>query len=189
VFPTPPPSESVLSCGEEVILEPVVGVMGVLMAVEAVKIVVANVKPADMAAMRTAKPEPPNQEKQSLLLYSAFGNSPFRSVRLHEKRAHCPSCSENASITRESLIFGFLHYATFCGVRTSMQILNNHDHISAKTYSKAQEESDDEPLLIDVGEEVQFNICHVQNSVNISFSDIVAAVKESVLLATVFSTC
>jgi adenylyltransferase/sulfurtransferase len=82
-----------VSCGEGGILGPVVGVMGVLMAVEAVKIVVANVKPADMAAMRTAKPEPPNQEKQSLLLYSAFGNPPFRSVRLHEKRAHCPSCS------------------------------------------------------------------------------------------------
>ncbi len=181
VFPTPPPSESVLSCGEGGILGPVVGVMGVLMAVEAVKIVVANVKPADMAAMRTAKPEPPNQEKQSLLLYSAFGNPPFRSVRLRGKRAHCPSCSENASITRESLTFGSLDYATFCGVRAPVQILDNRDRISAKKYSKAREESGDEPLLIDVREEVQFNICHVQDSVNIPFSDIVAAVEGSAL--------
>ncbi len=69
-----------------------------------------------------------------------------------------------------------------------MQILDNHDCISAKTYSKAREESGDEPLLIDVREEVQFNICHVQDSVDIPFSDIVTAVKGSALLTTVFPT-
>lgn len=181
VFPTPPPSESVLSCGEGGILGPVVGVMGVLMAVEAVKIVIANVKPADMAAMRTAKPEPLDQNNQSLLLYSAFGNPPFRSIRLRGKRAHCPSCSADASITREYLTSGSLDYATFCGLKDQMQILDNHDRISAKKYSNAREESGDEPILIDVREEVQFNICHVPASVNIPFSDIVAAVNGNAL--------
>lgn len=179
VFPKPPTPESVLSCGEGGILGPVVGVMGVLMAVEAVKIIVANVNPADVAATMATELGPPSQEKRSLLLYSAFGNPPFRSVRLRGKRAHCPSCSENATITHQALTSGSLDYATFCGMGAPIEIPVDHSRISAKDYSKAQENYGDEPLLIDVRDEVQFNICHIKNSVNIPVSDIVAAVEGS----------
>jgi adenylyltransferase/sulfurtransferase len=42
VFPKPPPAESVVSCGDGGILGPVVGTMGVLQALEAVKLITAG---------------------------------------------------------------------------------------------------------------------------------------------------
>ncbi|KAK7970663.1 Urmylation protein [Apiospora saccharicola] len=45
VFPKPPPPDGVLSCGEGGILGPVVGVMGVLQALEAIKLVAAGPPP------------------------------------------------------------------------------------------------------------------------------------------------
>ena len=177
VFPKPPPADSVLSCGEGGILGPVVGVMGVLMAVEAVKIAVANGKPANVPAKMT---EPPSLENPSLLLYSAYGSPPFRSIRLRGKRAGCPSCSETATITCESLKFGSLDYANFCGISAPVSILDDYHRLSAKDYNKVRQQSGKEHLLIDVREEVQFDICHIENSVNIPFSDIVAAAEGSV---------
>ena len=176
VFPKPPPAESVLSCGEGGILGPVVGVMGVLMAVEALKIVIAGIQPAGAA---TAETEPRNQENASLLLYSAYGNPPFRSIRLRGKRSHCSACSKAATITRESLTSGSLDYATFCGITNPVQILNAQQRISAKEYYKIREHGGNEPTLIDVREKVQFDLCYIDHSVNFPFSDIMAAADKS----------
>ena len=169
VFPKPPPAESVLSCGEGGILGPAVGVMGILMAVEAIKILVAKPNPTGAAAVET---EPPNS---SLLLYSAYGSPQFRSIRLRGKRASCPACSATATITRESLISGSLDYATFCGNTGPARILDDQFRISAHDYRKIREEHGKEHLLVDVRERVQFDLCHIPDSINIPFSTIVAA--------------
>jgi len=42
IFPKPPPIESVVSCGDGGILGPVVGVIGVLMALEAIKLIASG---------------------------------------------------------------------------------------------------------------------------------------------------
>ena len=172
VFPKPPPAESVLSCGEGGVLGPVVGVMGVLMAVEAIKILIANVETATAAAMDTG---PSGQTSPSLLLYSTYGNPPFRSIRLRGKRANCPACSDIATITRESLASGSLDYATFCGITTSARVLDDRHRISAMEYSRIRDENDHEDLLIDVREPTQFDLCNLENSINIPYSSIVAA--------------
>ncbi len=176
VFPKPPPAESILSCGEGGILGPVVGVMGVLMAVEAVKIIVDSVKSAEDAV---TKINPSSQTTPSLLLYSAFGTSPFRSIRLRGKRAQCPACSETATITHESLTSGSLDYARFCGVAVPARVLDDDQRISATEYSNIRVHKSKEHLLIDVREKVQFDICHIQGSINIPFSDVISAAEES----------
>src|SRR5690554_7024451 len=44
IFPKPPPADQVVSCGDGGILGPVVGVMGVLQALEAIKLLTAGLK-------------------------------------------------------------------------------------------------------------------------------------------------
>ena len=159
VFPKPPPPESVIDCGSGGVLGPVVGVMGVLMAVETIKIIV-----------RLGNPLQQDANRPSLLLYSAFNHPPFRSVRLRGKRPGCPSCSANSTINRHSLLSGSLDYSAFCGVASDPNILSTTDRISATEYSKIHHEAGQDHILVDVREKPQFDICHLQHSLNIPFS-------------------
>lgn len=168
VFPKPPPENTVLSCGEGGILGPVVGVMGVLMAMEALKIIAPLYRKDEYQYPTEAcyDPTPP-----SLLLYSAYNNPPFRSVKLRGKRKECPSCSDTATITEESLKSASLNYSTFCA-STSPAAPTNRNRISAKEYSKVRQAPASPHLLVDVREKVQFDICHLKGSINLPYSDL-----------------
>jgi adenylyltransferase/sulfurtransferase len=162
VFPKPPPAESVLSCGEGGILGPVVGVMGVLQAVEAIKIIVQDkLKPPDTAPNET----PPT----SMLLFSTLGTQPFRSVRLRSRRPGCFTCSQEATVSLESLKSGSLDYALFCGLTSAVTILSPEERIEARDYAQIKKK-EGEHLLLDVREKVQFDICHLEGSINVPFS-------------------
>lgn len=166
VFPKPPPIESVIDCGAGGILGPVVGVMGVLMAVETIKIIVRLQSLPQQDAI-----------SPSLLLYSAFNNPPFRSVRLRGKRPACPSCSSVPTINRQSLLAGSLDYSAFCGVASDPNILSDADRVSATEYSKIHHEAGQNHILVDVREKPQFDICHLEHSLNVPFSALSTALE------------
>ena len=169
VFPKPLPAEAVLSCGEGGILGPVVGVMGVLMATEALKILTSLLqgKENQYPTKSPDDPVPP-----SLLLYSAYSNPPFRSIKLRGKRKECPSCSDTATITEESFKSASSNYNAFCASISPAAPINTN-RISAKEYSKVREATTATPhILVDVREKVQFDICHLKGSINIPYSDI-----------------
>ena len=166
VFPKPPPPESITTCGEGGIMGPVVGVMGVLMAMEAIKILTLPTR-----ITKDGK-DIPSAVQSSLLLYSAYSNPPFRSIRLKGKRADCISCSANATITRESLISGSLDYIAFCGVTIPPTIPADQERISASDFAALQRDQITPRLLIDVRESVEFGIAHIDKSINIPFSKI-----------------
>ncbi|KAH7027590.1 uncharacterized protein B0I36DRAFT_327425 [Microdochium trichocladiopsis] len=156
VFPRPPPADSVVSCGEGGILGPVVGVMGVLQALEAIKLVAAGInKPTtttldsdnnsntartsgdsnsgQAAAAAAASPAP------SLLLFSAgSGTSPasFRSIRMRGRRKDCFACSPSSTLTLDTLRSGSLDYIQFCGVTAPIKILTPEERVSALEYSR-----------------------------------------------------
>src|SRR5690554_1442989 len=112
IFPKPPPADQVVSCGDGGILGPVVGVMGVLQALEAIKLLTAGLKTDDDhdAEFRNSKVLP----LPSLLLFSANSPSPFRTVRLRSRRQDCFACSTKAGLSAESLTSGSLDYVAFC---------------------------------------------------------------------------
>ena len=169
VFPKPPPAESVLLCGEGGILGPVVGVMGILMAMEALKILLPALQENEYQypTKSSCDPVPP-----SLLLYSAYSHPPFRSIKLKGKRKGCPSCSDTATITEESLKSATLDYGAFCA-SDSPKAPTSTNRISAKEYSKIRDPTTGNPhILVDVREKVQFDICHLKGSINIPYSDI-----------------
>lgn len=172
VFPKPPPAESVVSCGDGGILGPVVGVMGVLQALEAVKLIVAGKLHASEEEVQVKNGEteskPAESNAASMLLFSANSNSSFRSVRLRSRRPGCFACSKDGGLNLESLSSGSLDYVLFCGVNMPVQILDPEERIEAKDYENMRRK--DPHLLVDVREKVQFDICSLDGSVNVPFS-------------------
>ncbi|KAG8525294.1 uncharacterized protein KY384_008938 [Bacidia gigantensis] len=161
VFPKPPPPEALQTCSEGGILGPVVGTMGTLMATEAIKLLTRD------------EPMKLEDSAKTMLLYSAYNDTPFRMVRLKGKRADCPTCSWPPKIDRSTLKSRSFDYQKFCGVNnaraseTENRILPsswtlNHDLYANKTGTR----------LIDVRNQTEFDMCHIPGSVNVPLSDI-----------------
>lgn len=173
IFPKPPPAESVISCGDGGILGPVVGVMGVLQALEGLKLITAGL---DSSAETNGSLNEPHEQPEapSLLLFSAYGSPRFRSVRLRSRRPRCMACSEKAPVTLQSLLAGSLDYAQFCGVFQPPNLLRKEERISAEDFQALRKKPGSQYILVDIREKVQFDICHLDGSVNVPFSDLMA---------------
>jgi adenylyltransferase/sulfurtransferase len=154
-----------VSCGDGGILGPVVGVMGVLQALEAIKVITGGSN-GDGGADNTLNPP-------SMLLFSAYSNPPFRSIKLRRRNAKCSSCSTLATVTAEALTSGSMDYIQFCGIANPVNVLYPEERISAIQYAEARKDislSGKQHQVIDVREKVQFELCHLYGSVNVPFS-------------------
>ncbi|CAI6339737.1 unnamed protein product [Periconia digitata] len=172
IFPKPPPPESVVTCGDGGILGPVVGTMGVLQALEAIKV---------LTRASTSENEQPVTEPPTLLIFSAYANPMFRSIRLRARKPKCAACSAHATVTPEALNSGSLDYVQFCGMIDPVNLLSPDERISAENYAKLRSEvnpytgmepAKDSHVLVDVREKVQFELCSIDGSVNIPFADV-----------------
>ncbi|WYZ42494.1 hypothetical protein EsH8_VI_000193 [Colletotrichum jinshuiense] len=160
VFPKPPPPDSVVSCGEGGILGPVVGVMGVLQALEAIKLVAAGAVDDKVKVKEAAAP--------SLLIFSgAAPSGPFRSVRMRGRRKDCFACSAASTLSLETLKSGSLDYISFCGVSAPVSILGPEERITATEYERLARDSTAKHLLVDVRERENFDICSIDSAVSI----------------------
>jgi adenylyltransferase/sulfurtransferase len=176
VFPKPPPPESVVSCGDGGILGPVVGVMGVLQALEAIKVLTQQ-----PLASSSAAADPP-----SLLIFSAYSQPMFRSIRLRTRKAKCAACSAQASISAQALESGNLDYVQFCGSVNPVTALTAQERISPENYAKLRSgvnpftgtvSSKDNHILVDTREQVEFELGNIDGSVNIPFSTIASTAQ------------
>lgn len=166
VFPKPPPADSVVSCGEGGILGPVVGVMGVLQALEAIKLIVAGVG-------KEASPAKKEPVTPSLLLFSATSTTPFRSIKMRGRRTDCFACSSGSALSLKELGSGSLDYVQFCGVTTPVNVLKPEERISAIEYNDIlTRQTDGKHLLLDVREKEHFGIASISGAINVPFSTI-----------------
>ena len=138
------------------------------MAAEALKILFKPQSEVDAIASENTTLQP------SLLLYSAYSPTPFRTVRLGGRRRNCPSCSEKPLITRDALLSGSLDYVAFCGARNAFKVLGDDERISATEYNRVTTAREQKSLLIDVRENTEFSLAHLAGSLNLPFSDISA---------------
>lgn len=184
IFPKPPPAESVVSCGEGGILGPVVGVMGVLQALEAIKLIAGGI---DFGDDESQPPSPmsdgiPSQPKPavspSLLLFSAYSTPQFRNVRLRSRRKDCASCSSAATITPSSLTSGSLDYVAFCGITNPINVLSPADRLSATEFAVLSQTKSD-TILLDVRDATQFELCSLPGSINIPWNGFAEKMKEN----------
>jgi adenylyltransferase/sulfurtransferase len=175
MYPKPPPPEAVVSCGDGGILGPVVGTMGLLQALEAIKVLTRDSRQSSInTAESSSVSDPPG-----LLIFSAYASPMFRTFRLRTRKPKCAACSAHASVTPEALNSGSLDYVQFCGTINPVDALSASERISAENYAKIRmdvnpftgmEPSKDSHVLVDVREKVQFDLCSLEGSVNVPFS-------------------
>ncbi|KAL8672041.1 MAG: hypothetical protein Q9168_003493 [Polycauliona sp. 1 TL-2023] len=168
VFPRPPPADTVLSCGEGGIFGPVVGVMGVLMATAALKILIRGDSQSSSPPSDQVFGAPPDQP--SMLLYSAVSEPMFRNVRIKGRRENCLSCSTEPSITRESLLTGSFDYALFCGSRNPVDKIVHNEKIKPSEYarliSRIPAHQRKNMTVFDVRPKTEYDLGHIEQSVN-----------------------
>ncbi|TPX36692.1 hypothetical protein SmJEL517_g01228 [Synchytrium microbalum] len=172
IFPTPPPPETVTNCSDGGILGVVTGVMGCIQALEAIRIIVGS----------------ESAYAGKLLMFDASECS-FRSVKLRKRKVDCAVCGDEPSIT------GLIDYVQFCGAgphdkTLSQHVLSPKDRTSAKEYSLVRE-SGIPHLLLDVRQNIEFDICSLPGSTNIPLSQLESRIDEikTSLLKEVYVIC
>jgi len=168
VFPRPPPAEAVASCGEGGILGPVVGVIGVLMALQAIQVLVGKTKQGHtINGQRMDDPA-------TMLLFSAYSNPLFRQIRLAGKRRKCVACSSFQTITEQTLTSGSLDYATICGLTSPVNVLEKEERLEPRDLKDVLDAGTKAYVVLDVRDETQYAICPLPGSINVPFSTIQA---------------
>ena len=190
VFPKPPLVDSVISCADGGILGPVVGTMGVLQALEAVKIITAAAATRLDLNNNSSADTDPGPEYPSLLLFSAYSTPKFRTIRIRSRRETCVVCSADATVSLASLRSGLTDYVLFCGSATAQESLSSEERMSPLEYRKLHPSlivpndieilctpapgTNKPHILIDVRDKVQFDICHLDNSLNIPITTLLS---------------
>ncbi|PKS06292.1 hypothetical protein jhhlp_007040 [Lomentospora prolificans] len=166
VFPKPSPPETVVSCGEGGILGPVVGVMGVLQALEGIKILAAG---KHEQSYMTSPDENPIQHH--MLLFSGHVATPFRSVRMAGRRKTCFACGPDSTLTKQSLEQGSVDYAHFCGILSVVDTLRPEERVSPKEYLERvrKDGGHERHLLLDVREAEHFQVASLDGAINVPY--------------------
>ncbi|KAG9315129.1 Rhodanese-like domain-containing protein [Chiua virens] len=147
------------SCEELGILGAVTGVIGVMQALETVKILVG---------LHDGKP--------SLMLFSAMSVPPFRTIKLRERKQTCTACGVDGQR------LGAIHeidYVALCGgphpdwQARGLVSGNPGDRISAEELRKRLD-SQDQCILLDVRPEIEFGICHLPGSRSVPLPQLLA---------------
>lgn len=154
LYPEPPPPGLVPSCAEGGVLGILPGVIGLIQATEAVKLLLGRGEPL----------------VGRLLLYDALAMR-FREVAIR-RAPTCPVCGDNPSVTE------LIDYQEFCGVpghgSTAVKV---DDEISVGELKAIREEAQPH-VLIDVREPHEWEINRIEGAVLMPLSDLPARVNE-----------
>src|ERR1700691_4025930 len=138
LYPEPPPPGLVPSCAEGGVLGIRPGLIGLVQATEAVKLILGTGEPL----------------VGRLLLYDALAMR-FRELKL-KKNPACPLCGEHRTITK------LIDYEEFCGIRgeEAPAMTGGIQEISA-TELKARQDRGDKLFILDVREPHKYQICNL----------------------------
>ncbi|XP_046388428.1 adenylyltransferase and sulfurtransferase MOCS3 isoform X2 [Ischnura elegans] len=179
LFPTPPPVEAISNCSDSGVLGVVPGLIGILQALEVIKILMGKLKSQERGKKKCYSNDSSLAKK--LLLFDAATCS-FRSVRLRSADPNCPLCGTNPTITS----LGGMDYENLCGVRVhneaqSIELLKENERISVHDYNKILKE-ETKHVLLDVRSQAEFDMCHLSSAVSLPMSELTRApevVKEA----------
>ncbi|CAK7565593.1 MAG: hypothetical protein SEPTF4163_003513 [Sporothrix epigloea] len=169
VFPRPPPAASQTSCAEGGILGPVVGVMGIIQALETIRVLTNATIGKD------------DELSPTLLLFSASGGPSFRTVRLRGRRADCIACGDNAPLKSRTLQdAGLPDYVQFCAGSKAMAqtVLAPEERVSVQSYRQVRDVEEGSKLgkgtrthwLLDVREKEFYAMGSIDGAINVPFS-------------------
>ncbi|MBX9603647.1 MAG: molybdopterin-synthase adenylyltransferase MoeB [Bryobacteraceae bacterium] len=155
LYPEPPPPGLVPSCAEGGVLGILPGLIGVVQATEAVKLILGS---GDSLIGR-------------LLLYDALGMK-FRELKLR-KNPECPICGEHRTIT------GLIDYQEFCGIPAQPAAAESAVEFEITPVEvKARQDRGDDFQFIDVREPHEYQICSIPGAKLIPLGDLPQRVQE-----------
>ncbi|MFL6351536.1 MAG: molybdopterin-synthase adenylyltransferase MoeB [Bryobacteraceae bacterium] len=154
LYPEPPPPGLVPSCAEGGVLGILPGMIGVIQATEAVKIILGIGETL----------------KSRLLLYDAL-NMSFQELKLRRDRK-CPVCGDHPTVTK------LIDYQEFCGVRPPTSQPAPPDGLIDVTEVKAKLDRGDPFTLIDVREPYEYQIARIPGAQLIPLGDLPKRLNE-----------
>lgn len=140
LYPEPPPPGLVPSCAEGGVLGILPGIIGLIQATEAVKLILGAGEPL----------------KGRLLLYDALGMR-FRELKLR-RDSNCPVCGDHPTVTK------LIDYQEFCGVRPAPAAPKQSEGVIDVQEVKRKLDRGDNFVLIDVREPHEFQIARIPGS-------------------------
>ncbi|KAA8895900.1 hypothetical protein FN846DRAFT_784355 [Sphaerosporella brunnea] len=154
IWPRPPPPESIISCGEGGVLGPVVGAMGVMQALETIKLI--------------TRPKGKELTQPRMLFFSAAAETMWRTLKMRGRREGCVACGQQGikNLGSEE------EYALFCGVPNAFAL--EEEYRLSVRQARELVLLGTKPLLVDVRDRTQFGICKVPGSVNVPFERFLA---------------
>ncbi len=156
LYPEPPPPGMVPSCAEGGVLGILPGVVGVIQATEAIKIIMGKGRPLI----------------GRLMLYDAL-EMKFRELKIR-KDPSCPVCSANPTITE------LQDYQYFCGIAPQNEDGEAREPMASITSKQLKEKLDNKAkvTLLDVRTPEEWEINRLPGAKHIPLDDIVSRVNE-----------
>ncbi|WPK25156.1 hypothetical protein PUMCH_002459 [Australozyma saopauloensis] len=148
-YPTPPKPESVSTCGDSGVFGPAIGLTGIMLATEAIK-VLTNYYDDNFLPF--------------LLQYSAFPQHSIRSFRMRGRKQECAVCGLNPTISKGDILSGTINYLSFCG-KISYNVVSEDERLSPEEARQLLAQ-DPKTIILDVRPEEQFKITRLPNAVN-----------------------
>lgn len=153
-YPKPPKPETVTTCTDGGVIGPAIGLMGITMALEAIKLITGYYTKENF--------------KPFLAQYSGYPQQTLRVFKMRNKQHDCAICSPSATITKEIITNNEIDYASFCG-KVNTNILDSKYRVSVRDF---HENNNPKSVLLDVRPPEQFQITKLPNSINISWDPI-----------------
>ncbi|MFQ5866234.1 MAG: molybdopterin-synthase adenylyltransferase MoeB, partial [bacterium] len=155
LYSEPPPPGLVPSCAEGGVLGILPGIVGLIQATEAVKLILGKGEPLI----------------GRLLLFDAMAMK-FRELKLR-KDPTCPICGENPTIHH------LIDYEEFCGIGTEAEkiALESEYEISA-TELKSKIDKKEKLFILDVREPVEYEMCKIPGSKLIPLNELSTRIHE-----------
>jgi len=137
LYPAPPPPGLVPSCAEGGVLGILPGLVGVIQATEAIKLILGKGEPLI----------------SRLLLIDALGMK-FRELKLR-KNPDCPVCGTHPTVTR------LIDYNEFCGIRgEETPVTSNVPEMQVEELKRTLDAGED-IFVLDVREPHEYHICNI----------------------------
>jgi sulfur-carrier protein adenylyltransferase/sulfurtransferase len=156
LYPEPPPPGLVPSCAEGGVLGILPGIIGLVQATEAVKLILGVGEPL----------------VGRLLLYDALAMR-FRELKLR-RNPECPVCGDHPTVTK------LIDYQQFCGVpqKEEAPVTGVVEGEIDPVEVKAKIDRGDDFLLIDVREPHEYQICNIPQAKLIPLGDLAKRLNE-----------
>jgi adenylyltransferase/sulfurtransferase len=153
LYPEPPPPGLVPSCAEGGVLGILPGLVGVMQATEAIKLILGAGEPLI----------------GRLLLVDALAMR-FRELKLR-KNPDCPACGTHRTITQ------LIDYNEFCGVRGEEKPVDNQVPTISVEELKQRKDAGEDIFVLDVREPHEYQICNINGHL-IPLNDLPKRVNE-----------